>query len=62
MSTDDKLLNTFKKINEANATKIAEDPHFVLPSSTSVANLRNKKVNLSVEDFAGYLLSIKNFY
>jgi hypothetical protein len=56
VSKDDKLLNTFKKINEANATKIAEDPHYVLPSSTSVANLRNKKFNSSSGELAGYLI------
>lgn len=46
ISKDDKLLSTFKKITEINATKMAEKPDFVL---TTVSNLdRLKKQNFGV--------------
>jgi hypothetical protein len=51
VSRDEKLLSTFKKINELNVSKMAENPEFVFPSSASMAqlntmqNLRNQSVS-----------------
>lgn len=61
MSRDEKLLNTFKKINEMNVNKMAENPDFVFPSVSSMAQLANMR-NQSIGNFlaSGYVLS-KNF-
>ena len=51
VSKDDKLLSTFKKINEINATKMAEKPDFVLTTASNLERLKNEKltngINLS---------------
>ena len=43
LSRDEKLLNTFKKINELNVNKMVENPEFIFPSSTSMAQLSNMR-------------------
>lgn len=52
VSRDEKLLNTFKKINEMNVSKIAENPEFVLPSTASMLQLSNMQNmrNISVSN------------
>ena len=48
-SRDEKLLNTFKKINEMTVSKMAENPEFMFPSSASMAqlsNLRNASIGI----------------
>ena len=47
MSKDEKLLNTFKKINEININKMAENPDFIFPSVSSMnqfSNMRNQSI------------------
>jgi hypothetical protein len=45
MSRDEKLLNTFKKINELNVNKMAENPDFIFPSVASMSNMnRNQSI------------------
>ncbi len=41
VSRDEKLLNTFKKINEMNVNKMTENPDFIFPSVSSMAQLSN---------------------
>ncbi len=42
---DQNLLAKFKKIKELNISKMAEDDTFILPSTTSMANIRNMSIS-----------------
>jgi hypothetical protein len=48
ISKDDKLLRTFKKITEINATKMTEKPDFILTTTSNLEGL--KKETLSTEE------------
>lgn len=62
-SNDEKLLNTFKKINEFNVNKMAENPEFVLKSKTDqTANDPSDNV-LEPDQFSiGYLFLLKDLF
>ena len=51
MSKDEKLLNTFKKINEININKMAENPDFIFPSVSSMNQFSNMRSNPSSGNF-----------
>ena len=51
MSKDEKLLNTFKKINEININKMAENPDFIFPSVSSMNQFSNMRSNPSIGNF-----------
>jgi hypothetical protein len=42
ISKDDKLLSTFKKITETNATKMAEKPDFILTTTSNLERLKKE--------------------
>jgi hypothetical protein len=49
ISKDEKLLNTFKKINELNLNKMADNPDFILNSSSK--NRRKSSVYSIESDY-----------
>ena len=56
MSKDDKLLSTFKKINEINANKMAERPEFVIPTDATMVQLKKmKQTNGSVNSMSNQI-------
>ena len=58
LSRDEKLLYTFKKINELNLNKIAEDPEFVFKAATSSetqSTEESKKENCTKNDIDEYI-------
>lgn len=60
LSRDEKLLSTFKKINELNVNKMAENPDFMLPSLASMQQLpsmSNFHKNSSIGNFLAANLS-----
>ena len=73
-SRDEKLMNTFKKINESNVNKMIENPDFNFPSissnlcNQSTSNLLasgyelNSRKNITVQFYSSVLEKIENLY
>jgi len=53
ISKDDKLLSTFKKITEINATKMAEKPDFILTTASNLERLKKETLTNGVNHSNG---------
>ena len=53
ISKDDKLLSTFKKITEINATKMAEKPDFILTTTSNLDRLKKETLSTGANNSNG---------